>query len=72
MTSEEQKFIQVLNELLILLKKADEFHWDSYFSNVLKLAEEGKTTSAYKNAFRAYGGMGSFNDIPLNLSLIHI
>ena len=49
-----------------LFEKSSEDHWLNYFSEALKNFRAGNINSSYKHVFGTYGGIGNFNDIPLN------
>ncbi len=59
-----------LSELIGLLNRAQEAHWESYFREVFSKYKQGKARQSYKYVLGADGGMGSFSDAPLSLITI--
>ena len=60
-------YVDILKEMIILLKKCDNDHWAKWFQIALDLYKSGKESKSYSKVLGAYGGMGSFNDVFWNL-----
>ena len=56
-------YIEMLEELIVLLRKAEADHWAEWFSLAKQYYIDGKHEKSYRKVLGAYGGMGSFNDV---------
>ncbi|MBA55204.1 MAG: hypothetical protein CMK89_12185 [Pseudomonadales bacterium] len=56
-------YIEMLEELIALLRKAEADHRAEWFSLAKKYYIDGKHEKSYRKVLGAYGGMGSFNDV---------
>ncbi|WP_020407446.1 DUF6966 domain-containing protein [Hahella ganghwensis] len=56
-------YVEMLDELISLLEKAEVRHWANWFRNAKELFVQGNAEKSYKKVLGAYGGMGSFNDV---------
>ncbi|MBV7314297.1 hypothetical protein [Shewanella sp. NIFS-20-20] len=57
-----------LQEMIELLEKGAHHHWAQWFRLAQKLYLDGQLDKSYSKVLRAYGGMGSFNDVYWNLN----
>jgi len=62
MDNEIKIYSEILEELLLLLKKYNEEHWFEYFSESKSLLDAGKAKKSAYYSLKAYGGMCSFSD----------
>ena len=56
-------YLEMLDEMIILLRASDNEHWAQWFLEARNLCAEGEVAKSYLKVLGAYGGMGSFNDI---------
>ena len=57
-----QELIQILGEMVDLLEEEGETHWSKWMREI-KTRLEDQDYSGIEYLLRAYGGMGSFNDL---------
>ena len=62
MGSKTQELIQILTEIIFLLEEEGETHWVKWMGRA-KTRLEDRDYSGIEHLLRAYGGMGSFNDL---------
>ena len=65
---EVERLISKTEELIQFLKAHDQDHWANWFSESLILTKNKKAEGLQK-VLGAYGGMGSFNDLTLQVTL---
>ena len=53
----------MLLTMINLLRKGGHDHWVKWFQESYDFYSAGKAKESYEKALRAYGGMGSFNDV---------
>ena len=56
-------YTELLTEMITLLEEAQEHHWEKWFKKSLEMALNGDIKESCQQTLRAYGGMGSFNDV---------
>ena len=66
MSSADRALHAVVSELEALLRGDGETHWADWMQRVITQLEQGDP-GAPESVLRAYGGMGSFNDVALGL-----
>jgi nitronate monooxygenase len=64
MNSNTKLISDKLREICTLLLAANERHWATRMSESLSLIENGNVMDGVEHLKSAYGGMGSFNDLP--------
>lgn len=62
MGTKTEDLIQILDELILLLRSDKETHWSDWMSRV-KARLSASDFSGIELLLNAYGGMGSFNDL---------
>lgn len=56
-------YIEMVEELIVLLRKAEADNWAEWFNLAKQYYIDGKYEKSYRKVLGAYGGMGNFNDV---------
>ena len=62
----QELYKQVLDETLKFLSDNEEHNWYDYFSESRALFERKRIRKSAKHTLSAFGGMGSYQDSPIN------
>ena len=63
-SDEAARLLSILDELIALLRESDETHWSAWLEQDRRLIANGDFYGV-EHLLRAFGGMGSFNDVAL-------